>query len=206
MYSSEIRTIFSNTVSALLVQGMTLYPDTMSGTQGEIAHIDLTDGSEIYRVLLTDESNWGEIPGFYGRKVVLTVGKACKSDFYCPIDAALDNYHRTVWNNKLEVVSRLEWFQIGEKGRGWYTDKSGAIAQGAKAKARFKASVIHSVTELDEHWKAAALKYIRKQYGFKSCKLSDFEHLFRTVETHHDGTVHRRYDAEIKGKRLTIKF
>ena len=52
MKKQDIRRIYTQKVTELLTQGYTIYPDTMNGSQGEIAHIDLTDGNEIVRVLL----------------------------------------------------------------------------------------------------------------------------------------------------------
>ena len=48
----------------------------MSGSQGELAHIDLSDGNEILRVLLEREGNYG---GSYGSIVRLRVGR-CNED------------------------------------------------------------------------------------------------------------------------------
>ena len=45
MKKQDIRRIYTQKVTELLTQGYTIYPDTMNGSQGEIAHIDLTDGN-----------------------------------------------------------------------------------------------------------------------------------------------------------------
>ena len=58
MKKQDIRNIYTQKVTELLNQGYTIFPDTMNGSQGEIAHIDLTNGSEILRVLLTREHRW----------------------------------------------------------------------------------------------------------------------------------------------------
>ena len=52
MKKNDIRTAYTQKVAELLAQGYTIFPDTMSGHQGEIAKVDLTNGSEILRVLL----------------------------------------------------------------------------------------------------------------------------------------------------------
>ena len=77
MKKQDIRNIYTQKVTELLNQGYTIFPDTMNGSQGEIAHIDLTNGSEILRVLLYREHHWerGE-DGYIGDTVCLTVGKA----------------------------------------------------------------------------------------------------------------------------------
>ncbi len=77
MKKQDIRSIYTQKVAELLEQGYTIFPDTMGGSQGEIAHIDLTNGSEILRVLLYRDHHWerGE-NGYIGDTVCLTVGKA----------------------------------------------------------------------------------------------------------------------------------
>ena len=52
MTKNDIRSIYTQKVTELLAQGYQIHPETMSGSQGEIAHIDLTNGSEILRVLM----------------------------------------------------------------------------------------------------------------------------------------------------------
>ena len=44
MKKQAIREAFTQKVSELLAQGYTLFPDTMSGHQGEIAKVDLSNG------------------------------------------------------------------------------------------------------------------------------------------------------------------
>ena len=58
MKKNEIRIAYTQKVNELLNQGYTIFPDTMNGSQGEIAHIDLTNGSEILRVLLERDHVW----------------------------------------------------------------------------------------------------------------------------------------------------
>ena len=74
MKKQDIRNAYTQKVTELLNQGYTIFPDTMNGSQGEIAHIDLTNGSEIIRVLLERGLCWSHISdGFHGDVVTLTV-------------------------------------------------------------------------------------------------------------------------------------
>lgn len=67
MKKQDIRNAYTQKVTELLNQGYTIFPDTMNGSQGEIAHIDLTNGSEIIRVLLERGLCWSHISdGFHG--------------------------------------------------------------------------------------------------------------------------------------------
>ena len=52
MNMNDINRIFTDMVSGLIEQGYQINPNTMSGSQGEIAHIDLRKDNEILRVYM----------------------------------------------------------------------------------------------------------------------------------------------------------
>ena len=60
MTKNDIRNLYTQKVAELLAQGYQINPETMSGSQGEIAHIDLTNGSEILRVLIESRCSYSE--------------------------------------------------------------------------------------------------------------------------------------------------
>ena len=51
MNQNDINRAFTEKVAELLSRGYQIYPGTMNGSQGEIAHVDLYRGDEIIRVL-----------------------------------------------------------------------------------------------------------------------------------------------------------
>lgn len=108
MKLQDIRRLYTEQVASLLAQGYTLYPDTMSGSQGEIAHIDLSNGSEILRVLLHEESDFGG--DTYNGHTVITVGKCT--------DEIREGRYSTIWNNHLEVRSEIRLAKITDS---WFT-------------------------------------------------------------------------------------
>ena len=63
MTKNDIRSIYTQKVAELLALGYQIHPETMSGSQGEIAHIDLTNGSEILRVLIESRCSFSEAYG-----------------------------------------------------------------------------------------------------------------------------------------------
>ena len=73
MTNNDVRRIYTQKVSELLAKGYQIHYETMSGSQGELAHIDLSDGNEILRVLLEREGNYG---GSYGRAASSACGSA----------------------------------------------------------------------------------------------------------------------------------
>jgi hypothetical protein len=67
MKKSTVERMYSAKVAQLLNDGWHINTGTMPGHQGEIAHVDLTDGSEIRRAVLYREMVWGR-DSFDGHK------------------------------------------------------------------------------------------------------------------------------------------
>ena len=197
MKKQDIRNIYTQKVTELLNQGYTIFPDTMNGSQGEIAHIDLTNGSEILRVLLTREHRWERGEGGYtGDTILLTVGRAA------PDTRVFDNWDGTVWNSRLEPLFQIEWAWIGgNRLHSWYTDMEEGRRISRLQWERYKAQQTERREELGDAFKSTALKWLRKQPRMKTCKLEDIETMLRV--TNDEGK--RRYEIIAKGKRYTIR-
>ena len=172
MKKQDIRNAYTEKVTELLNQGWTIFPDTMNGSQGEIAHIDLTNGSEIRRVLLERDTHWDrEEGGYWGDIIRLTVGRAAADTW---VGSAWDG---TIWNNRLEIIFQIEWADITRGRRSdWYTDlEEGRRIQKLQME-RYRNRDDHpSYTDLGEAYKSAALRWVQKQPRMKTCKLSDIE-------------------------------
>ncbi len=196
MFKNDIRRIYTQKVTELLNQGYTIFPDTMGGSQGEIAHIDLTDGSQILRVLLERGLCWSHIDdGFHGEVVTLTIGRASADTWVG------DRWDGTLWNNRLEKIFEIRWAEISSCGEGWYTELDDAARIGHIRMERYRARAADTREELGDAYKSAALKWLRKQPRMKTCRLSDIERIERV--THEDGT--RRFEIRAKGQRFTLK-
>ena len=196
MFKKDIRRIYTEKVTELLNQGYTIFPDTMGGSQGEIAHIDLTDGSQIFRVLLERGLCWSHIDdGFHGDVVTLTIGRAGADTWVS------EHWDGTIWNNRLEKIFEIRWAEISSRGEGWYTELDDAARIGHIRMERYRARAAGTREELGDAYKSAALKWLRKQPRMKTCKPSDIERIERV--THEDGT--RRFEIRAKGQRFTLK-
>ena len=124
MKKTTVERMYTAKVAELLNQGWHIHTSTMPGHQGEIAHVDLTDGSEIRRALLYREMVWGDRhTDFHGHKIVILVGKNT--------DRVWPGWDSTLWNNHMEVCSEIEMAEIQEPDRdhpeGWYTDMETAM-------------------------------------------------------------------------------
>ena len=198
MKKQDIRNLYTQKVTELLNQGYTIFPDTMNGSQGEIAHIDLSNGSEILRVLLYRDHKYehGE-GGYIGDTIRLVVGRAA------PDTRVFANWDGTIWNQRLEPIFEIEWAWIGSYRRngGWYTTIEEGRAIAKLQFERYKAKHADRVDVLDGAFKSTALKWLRKQPRMKSCRLEDIEQIQRT--RHEDGT--RSFEIFAKGKRFTLR-
>lgn len=69
----DINREFTAAASSYIAQGYIINTASMSGSQGEIAHIDLTDGKQIVRVLLDRFSEWEDYNQLGGLKLVVGI-------------------------------------------------------------------------------------------------------------------------------------
>lgn len=102
MTKQDIRIAFTETISDLLAKGYFIFPDTMGGTQGEIAKIDLINGTEVVRVFLDTTHN----PDTFATQIKLIVGKAPERAY---------ELYDTIWSNKLEVLSQRIFQETGKR-------------------------------------------------------------------------------------------
>lgn len=60
MTYEDINNRFTEIVAEYIAKGYTFNTSSMGGSQGEIANIDLTNGKEIIRVVVSSFNNWRE--------------------------------------------------------------------------------------------------------------------------------------------------
>ena len=204
MKKTTVERMYTAKIAELLNQGWHIHTSTMPGHQGEIAHVDLTDGSEIRRALLHREMVWGDRhTDFHGHKIIILVGK--NTDRICA------GWDSTLWNNHLEVCSQIELAEIQEPDRyhpeGWYTDMATAEDIQAIRNQRRRARRTPTRRELGEASKSIALRWLKRtQKGFKSARLSDITKVTRVNRTHWDKPTPELecYEIEAKGKTYRL--
>ena len=205
MKKQDIRNMYTQKVTELLNEGYTIFPDTMNGSQGEIAHIDLTNGSEILRVLLHRDRRYDrDEGGYWGDTVVLTVGKAGEDT------RVGSNWDDTIWNNRLEVRSRIEFADIGSdwrsrRGAEWYTtlEEGARITSLRHARYRAKGDTENGYDRretLGDTFKLPALRWLRRQPRMKTCRMDDIEKIERV--TRPDG--HRHFEIRARHQTFTL--
>ena len=109
MKYAEINKRYTEIVAEYMAKGYTVNTTTMGGSQGEIAHLDLTDGHEIIRILIERIHEW-TATSLDGVEII--VGRAT---------AAVKPNHsedrETIWNNRLEIISQERFYEVGADRR-----------------------------------------------------------------------------------------
>ena len=197
MKKTIVEHMYTAKIAELLNQGWHIHTSTMPGHQGEIAHVDLTDGSEIRRALLCREMTWGHSDAdFYGHKIIIMVGK--NTDRIWPV------WDSTLWNNHMEVCSQIELTEIQEPDHhhpeGWYTDMASAQDIQRIRNERRRAHRAPTEKALGTAYKSIALRWLRKQPRMKNTRLEDITKVIRY--TRRDGST--GFQIEAKGKVYTL--
>ena len=165
MTKNDIRNLYTQKVAELLAQGYQINPETMSGSQGEIAHIDLTNGSEILRVLIESRCSYS---GTYGDILTIRVGRCT--------DEISGSWH-TIWNDRLETLSEIKLAKISEN---FYTTLEEGKRMAEVRHCRWRRDY-EQPKELGDAYKSAALSWLRRQPRMKTCKLQDIGRMTRTT-------------------------
>ncbi|WP_298029637.1 hypothetical protein [uncultured Dysosmobacter sp.] len=119
----DINRKFTERVNQYLASGYIFNSASMRGSQGERAHIDLTNGTEIIRILVTDFSAWTDTDHLEGVEVI--AGRVPSNT----VPHVEDDYN-TIWNQELEILSRDRFYVLGEsrKSGKFYGTEEEALA------------------------------------------------------------------------------
>lgn len=109
MKYADINAKYTATVVEYLAKGYTVNTRTMGGSQGDYAHIDLTNGIEIIRIMVDTFHEW---TGASLNGLEIIVGRADSE-----VKPHCDNNYRTLWNNKIGIISRERFYEIGMNRR-----------------------------------------------------------------------------------------
>lgn len=187
---------YTERVTEWLGKGYWINGGTMSGSQGEYAHVDLTNGTELIRVLMEDRNDWRE-----GDKVVVIVGR-CTDRVEI---GSTDRLGNTVWNQHLEVITEDSFYKIGHWSK-WYGTKEEADAAQKKASERYYARENEYKTKEIKGAEKIALKFARREVtGCKTAKLSDVAKVEKVYNTDINGKLRGvSYYVTVKGKRVKL--
>lgn len=193
MNRKEINAAFTRKVNEYLTKGYVLNTNTMNGSQGEIAKVDLTDGTEIVRVLLdslTDYDTWD------GGLEIL-VGRVTDTKIR-PHEAG--SVSSTIWNNRLEILETDRFYKLGSDRRNgiFYGTKAEAEKAAAIKRERYIANRTGGVTEnITDKAREIAKRVIRRELGVKRI----YENDIKVYRNKNDGT----HAVEYRGKKYILK-
>ena len=91
----EINKRFTEKVMEYLNKGWIINTSSLSGHQGEIGKVDVTDGKQIIRILLERKC------GYRVDSIVLTVGRSTED-----VIPNKDDNWSTIWNSRLDIISQ----------------------------------------------------------------------------------------------------
>ena len=185
MFKQEIDRMFTAKVTEYLNKGYRFHTDTMGGSQGEIAKVDLTNGAEIIRVLLEDK-----FEPMGGERVAITVGRNT--------DRLRGDTSDTIWNDNLEILEERAFCKVS---RNFYVTPEEYPAIWEKRLARREARGERwGNEELGESAKAIVLPFVRRQPKCKRVKACDIE---RVCKSRNNGRL--TYSVKVKGQIFRIR-
>lgn len=129
MKYTDINKRYTEIITEWIGKGYTINTTTMSGTQGEKAKVDLTNGAEIIRIYVADFTDWKEnVKG-----VEIVVGKCTDGNVKPNAGVGYD----IIWNENLEVMHRERFYKIGRGRSEYYGTQAEAKAAAEKGLERW---------------------------------------------------------------------
>lgn len=172
MRYSDINKRYTEIVAEYMAKGYTINTATMSGSQGETAKIDLTNGTEIIRIMIDSFRRWDRERHFNWEGHEIIVGKATDE-----VEPNSESAWGTIWNGRLEVISKECFYKIGENRNDevFYGTKEEAGAAAAvkikRARIRFEADA--EDFEATDKAMEIAERIVRNKMGVKRVTKSD---------------------------------
>lgn len=122
----EINERFTDLVANYITAGYHFNAATMSGSQGEIARVDLTNGTEIITIYIDSFSDWSGENELKG--VQICIARVGQQDGLIP---DCHEHFRTLWLSHAEVEFRERFYQVG-RDANWYVTEDEAKVAAAK--------------------------------------------------------------------------
>lgn len=155
MRYSDINKMFTDKVGEYIAKGYVINTGTMSGTQGEIAKVDLTDGDEVIRVSLRKIYTRGH------DGIEFSVGKAARGNYKINI---YDSFN-TIWNDDIDQILNERYYHADYSGYAdWFVSYEEACNNAILALQRTGDRMIYAKPVPDKA-KDIILAYVRHKPG-----------------------------------------
>lgn len=166
LLARDIEKAYTDKINEYIARGMWVNVNTMSGTQGETAKIDVTDGESIYRIRLNrDYFNSRDGEEFTSRTeaIVLTVEKFKNEG------RGLCDGFAILWAGKGEIVEEKTWYVISDRRMTAFVESIEDLKEITKIKDdRFEFTCGRTVAVTDPVRLALIYKLVKKQKGYSS--------------------------------------
>lgn len=206
MKYADINRRFTEIVAGYLKAGYTINTATMGGSQSEVAHIDLSNGDSVTRILL---QHFFCKDDFYNDGYEIVVGSTRNA---VRVDQPPENCAGTIWNTRLDVIYREEFYEIGKR-RGyavWFGTRDDAVAarntRTNRSVQRYYANPSHDNAMTGNAIRIAE-KYIRRVTGIKHpnrAKLSVYHAIRVRTDEPLRGHVCGQYTVIYNGKSYIL--
>lgn len=179
MKYSDINKMFTTEVNKYLAQGYRFNTASMNGSQGELAKVDLTNGTEIIRIVArTFSKEWDK------QGVELFVGRVAEKESIRPDVAYCVN---TIWNGRLEQVSSQRFYEVSGYGDPdkFYGTEADAEAVSKVRMSRYAQRPSRKAEDMtNAETIRIAVRFIRRKLGIKNVDKKRIE-VFRTPDHRH---------------------
>ena len=152
----DINRKFTETVSSYIAQGYYINTASMSGSQGEIAHIDLTE--------------WEDYNQLEGLKLVVGIA----ADNVKPND---NQRCDVIWNNRLDVISCEKFYKLSSNRDDsvFYGTREEANAADEKRFERYCRRDCRIKKHLPEKASTLVKEFVRRKFGLKRVVVSNIQ-------------------------------
>ena len=166
--TKDINEFFTKVVNNYLAKGYVFNLNTMSGSQGEIAKVDLTNGEHIYRINIDKEHDF--------ENCIDTIKITVKE--YETNEKRIDDSWITLWNNKGLLIECINFYEIDRYGYAdAYTMDIEFIREcKEKRKTRINSSKRREI-KVDK--KKVCKNIVNDHKGYKSVRPSEIRGVFR---------------------------
>lgn len=197
MLRKDIDKIFTDTIKIYLDDGFYIYSNTMGGSQGEIAKVDLTNGKEVIRIMIDSDHKWDNDLYYSIDSMIITIGR-CTDKLY---NSRMD----IIWNQNLDIISQTIYYEIGSDHK-YYGTKEEAIKAKELHRKRMRSWGVDYCNRRTEYTdnkrKAVVLSFVKKQYKCKSATLKDIEKVVKDFDVI---TKKPYYYVTVRGRSYKIE-
>lgn len=201
MKFADINRQFTEIAESYLDHGYHINTATMGPSSGEVAHLDLTNGSVVIRIVLL---SFFKDDDFYNEGYELIVGSANEA-----APDAQPSMFVSIWNNRLHVVERHKFFCIGGILKGKHRDERfygtrDEAEAAAKTRSDRAAAIYMSARPSVMTSRAAKIaeRYISRVTGIKHPNRAKLN--VRHTIRRDDGRVYGQYIVTYNGKSYIL--